>query len=62
MTGGISTVARAFQLARSGNCRTMDELRKALKAEKHDAVDGHLTSGSLTKQLRALLRVSQPAA
>jgi hypothetical protein len=56
----ISTVARAFQIARSGTCRTVDELRKALKAEKHEAVDGHLNSGSLTKQLRALLRDSQP--
>ena len=57
-TTETSTVARAFEIARSGTCRTVDELRKTLKAEKHDAVDGHLSSGSLTKQLRVLLKAS----
>ena len=61
MTADISTVARAFQIARGGTCRTVDDLRKALKAEKLDSVDSHLSSGSLTKQLRALLRISRPA-
>lgn len=59
MTTDKSTVARAFQIARSGTCRTVDELRKTLKAEKRDAVDEHLSSGTLIKQLRVLLRASQ---
>jgi triacylglycerol esterase/lipase EstA (alpha/beta hydrolase family) len=51
-----STVSRAFEIARSGTCRTVDDLRKKLKAERCDSVDSHLSSASLTKQLRALLK------
>jgi hypothetical protein len=53
-----STVKRAFELARSGTCRTLDDLRKALRAEKCEAVDNHLESGALKRQLRALLKAS----
>lgn len=56
MTDHQSTVARAFEIARSGTCRTVDELRKRLKAERYESVDSHLSSGSLSKQLRALLK------
>lgn len=56
MTTTLSTVARAFQLARSGTCPTLEDLRKTLKAERYEFVDGHLSSGSLTRQLRALVK------
>jgi len=55
----IGLVERAFVLAQSGMYGTIEDLRKVLKAEKHEAVDSHLSSPSLTKQLRRLLRISQ---
>lgn len=46
-----STVTRAFELARSGQCRTMDDLRRKLTAEGCDQVAAHLSSGALKRQL-----------
>lgn len=34
----------------------MDDVRRKLKAEGFESVDGHLESRSLTKQLRAMLK------
>jgi hypothetical protein len=52
---GATTMERAFQLARSGECRTMDELKRRLRLERCDSVDFHL-AGKLTRaQLTALM-------
>jgi len=50
-----ATIERAFQLARSGECRTLDEIKRRLRRERFDSVDFHL-AGKLTKaQLTALM-------
>jgi hypothetical protein len=50
-----ATIERAFQLARSGECRTLDELKRRLRREQCESVDFHL-AGKLTKtQLMALM-------
>jgi hypothetical protein len=49
------TVERAFELARSGSCPTMLDIKKQLKREQHSSVDMHL-QGSLVKQLREVCR------
>jgi hypothetical protein len=46
---------RAFELARGGTCRTMDDLIRALKAEGYSGADMHLSGPSLKKQLRSEL-------
>ena len=59
-----TTLERAFALARSGTCATIDEIRLALKRERFDQIDAHLAGHSIKKQLRALCdaaRASQPA-
>jgi hypothetical protein len=49
----ISPLERAFQLARSGQCRTTQEIRKVLKDEGHDT---YLVVGPyLMRQLRVLM-------
>lgn len=48
------TVERAFQLVRDGSCRSLDDLRRKLKAEGHEGVYAHI-AGSLGKQLKAEL-------
>ena len=58
MTVRYSTVERAFQLARGGTCRTMGELRAALKSEKFDAIDSHLGGKSISKQLQETMRAN----
>jgi hypothetical protein len=49
-----TTIERAFALARSGTCATVDEIRQALKRERFDQVDAHLAGPALSRQLRAL--------
>ena len=58
----IGTVERAFQLARSGSCRTLDEIRLVLKREGHDAVEGHLAGSAIRADLRRLCAEATSAA
>ena len=47
----ITTVERAFELARNGSCRSMDDIRRRLKSERFDGVEGHLAGGGIKRQL-----------
>ena len=51
-----STVERAFDLARSGTCQSVEDVRKKLEAEGSPNVRGHLASGTLRKQLKAAIK------
>ncbi|RYF00085.1 MAG: hypothetical protein EOO77_34570 [Oxalobacteraceae bacterium] len=57
MTNGssISTVERAFQLARTGACHSEVEIRQRLNAEGYDGVHGHLNGSTIQRQLRDVL-------
>ena len=61
-----TTLERAFALARSGSCSGVDDIRRTLKRERFDQVEGHLSGSSIGKQLKALCKtarsVSTPAA
>jgi hypothetical protein len=50
----LNTVERAFALARSGNCASVNDIRQRLRAERFDQVDAHLAGPSLSRQLRTL--------
>ncbi|MBB5714185.1 hypothetical protein [Sphingomonas aerophila] len=52
---GPSTVERAVELAKSGSCATIADIRKALTREKYDGVNQHLNGAALKKQLVALM-------
>jgi hypothetical protein len=54
-----TTLERAFELAQTGKCRTVTELRLKLRGEGFD-VD-QITGPKLLKQLNALLGSAQPA-
>lgn len=49
-----TTLERAFALARSGECATVADIRAALKRERLDQIDAHLSGYSISRQLRAL--------
>jgi hypothetical protein len=53
----VSTLERAFQLARSGRVATIGDIRKQLRQEGYDdsAVDG---GPSLSLQLRELIKAA----
>ena len=47
-----TTVERAFELARSGQCDNLPSIVAALKGERHESVDAHLAGPSIRKDLR----------
>jgi hypothetical protein len=53
MDPSITELERAFQLAKSGDCRTVDEIRKKLSAEGYYATQ--ITGKGLLRQLQALI-------
>lgn len=53
--GQTSTIERAFQLARSGACHSVADIRAQLTAEGHDGVHGHLNGSSIQRQLKEAL-------
>ena len=55
MPANVTTLERAFQLARNGECTTMSDLAKALKRERHDSVDSQLMGPKLRMQLRTIM-------
>lgn len=46
-----STVERAFALARNGECRTIEDIRRQLRLEQCDNVDAHLSGPTVRRQL-----------
>jgi len=50
------TVARAFELARAGTCRSINDIRRTLRVEGFNLVEQHLAGASIKKQLVALMR------
>lgn len=57
MDHNLTTLARAFQLAKSGTCESVSAIKKQLKAEGYriDQVEGP----ALSKQLRLLIRAAR---
>ena len=50
----VTTLERAFALARSGEYASVQDIRLRLKGEGFSNVEGHLSGHSITRQLRAL--------
>lgn len=63
MAGRGGTVVRAFELARSGRCETVQEIEKALIHEDYEDVLAHMTGPLIRAQLRGIMAESakQPA-
>lgn len=54
MTFRLTTLERAYELARSGSCRTVGDIKTRLQQEGHERVQDRLYGGSLTSALRKL--------
>lgn len=59
MRQGVTTVERAYQLARSGESETIEALADRLAIEGHDDVEEHLSAPSLRKELLGLCRANR---
>ena len=54
MTFRPTTIERAYELAKSGSCRTVGDIKTRLQSEGHERVQDRLYGGSLTSALRKL--------
>lgn len=54
MTFRPTTIERAYELAKSGSCRTVGDIKAKLQSEGHERVQDRLYGGSLTSALRKL--------
>ena len=59
MKPNVTPIERAFELARSGQCRSTTEIKQALKSEGY--VVETLTGATLLKQLRGMISAHAPA-
>jgi len=50
-----STAQRAFELARGGTCRSVEDIRRKLTEENYESVSAHLSGPTIIRQLRAAI-------
>ena len=55
----LHTLERAFELARAGDCTTIDDIRRRLKAEQYSQVDAHLSGSTVRRQLLDLCKAAR---
>jgi LmbE family N-acetylglucosaminyl deacetylase len=60
MIGGISTIERAYQLAKSGEFRTVSNIKDRLHAEGFTDGIAQVTGRTLTNALRRLISAARP--
>ncbi|WP_445193392.1 hypothetical protein ACT009_05780 [Sphingomonas sp. Tas61C01] len=58
----LSTIERAYQLAREGPCTSLDDIRRQLDRERYASVGAHLSGPTLRRQLRQLCQERMRAA
>lgn len=54
-TTRMTTIERAFQLAKEGSCRSVADIRAQLENERYEGVFGHLSGLGIKRQLAAIL-------
>jgi hypothetical protein len=54
----LNPIARAFELARSGICKDIDDLGRKLAREGYSGVTAHLSGRSLRRQLNDAIKAS----
>lgn len=52
----LHILERAFELAQSGDCGSIDDIRRQLKAENYAQVDAHLAGSTVRRQLLDLCK------
>jgi hypothetical protein len=61
MSGRPTTLERAFELARSGECGGVQDIRRRMKAEGYTSVGDQLYGKSLYAQLKSLCDAAKAA-
>ena len=53
-----TTIERAYELARSGECRTLSDVKQRLSADGHDRIQEHLYGSTVSAALRKLCQAN----
>jgi hypothetical protein len=53
--GERNIIERAFELASSGECATVLEIKGRLRRERFESIDAHLSGLGIRRRLKALL-------
>jgi virulence-associated protein VapD len=61
MTFRLTTLERAYQLAESGSCRTVGDIKQALQAEGYERIQDSLYGATLSAALRKLCQANYVA-
>lgn len=56
-----TTIERALELADSGSCRSMTDIRRKLRDERFENIDAHLGGATLKRQLMTKLKARSPS-
>jgi hypothetical protein len=54
----LGTIERAFELAKSGSCQDLGEIRRRLAREGFDDVQEHLSGAEIKRQLVATIKAA----
>ena len=49
-------IERAFELARAGSCRSVNDVRQALRREGYEGVHAHLHGTTINRQITGLIK------
>ena len=52
----LHILERAFELAKTGECVSIDDIRRRLKSERYSQVDAHLAGSTVRRQLLDLCK------
>ena len=53
------TIERAYQIAKSGGCADLRDIRRQLKQEGYEGVDAHFSGASIKRELQALIKAAR---
>ena len=59
MSRPTHTVERAYEIARSGRCVELRDVRRQLLREGYEGVEAHLAGSSIRRELQALIKASR---
>lgn len=59
MSRPTHTVERAYQIAKSGRCVELRDVRRQLIQEGYEGVEAHLSGTSIRRELQALIKAAR---
>lgn len=51
----MEIIARAFELAKAGSCRSVEDIERKLTTENYDGIFQHLAAPGLRRELRHVM-------